>query len=299
MTLPAAAPSTPATAAGALDLVRLLKLRLNSLVLLAVAASWVLALPAEVDVPGLLVLLVGTLAAAGGSSAINQGLEGARDRLMERTRMRPVAAGRITRDEALTYGAMVSALGVLVVGLGTNWLAGGLVALTVVLYAFAYTPLKTRTTLNTLVGAFPGALPALVGWAAATGRLPAGAWALFAIVFVWQFPHFLAIAAIHRDDYARAGFAMLPVRDPAGLRTAAVTLGFALVFVPTAMLPGLLRLTGPAGFWSAGALALVYLAFSLRAAALRTPAAWRDLLRASLAVLPGMFVLMMIDRLPA
>jgi protoheme IX farnesyltransferase len=283
----------------ALDVMSLFKIRLNLLVLTSVAAGYYLAAPPEVPVLPLVGLLLGILFAGGGASAVNMAMEAGRDRLMERTRQRPVAAGRIGRDEAASLGGAAAACGVGLVVLAAGVVPAALCAATVLLYVFAYTPLKTRTPLNTLVGAIPGALPPLIGWTAASGgAVPPEAASLFGIVFLWQFPHFLAIASIYKEEYARAGYAMLPVVDPSGWRTAHRVVAYSLVLVPTSLLPTLFHLTGRAYFVGALALSLFYLFSSVRAARLRTEAAYRDLLRASLVMLPGLFVLMMIDRWP-
>lgn len=279
----------------AFELVGLLKLRLNSLVLFAVGAAHAAA-GAEFRLGPLLATLFGSLAAAGGSSAINQAMEASLDRRMERTKDRPCAAGRVRPSDAKAFGALLSVLGVLTVACFAGWTPAALVLATVLLYVFAYTPLKTRTTLNTLVGAIPGALPALVGWTSAGTPFSPLAWSLFGIVFAWQFPHFLAIASIHRDDYARAGFVMLPVVDSTGVRTAIHAIAFALVFLPIALLPGLFRAAGPLYLAGTTVLGVGYLLFTLRAAVLRTRQAWRHVLFASLVVLPGVFVLLMVDR---
>jgi protoheme IX farnesyltransferase len=286
-----------ATRSRAADFVTLLKLRLNVLVLLAAAAGWFLAAPADTPLVPLLAFLAGVLLAGGGASAMNMGIEGELDRLMERTRTRPVAAGRIAREEAVVFGAFVAASGIALVAIASTLVAAALTATTVLLYVLAYTPLKTRTPLNTVVGAIPGALPPLIGWTAASGgALPLPALSLFGIVFLWQFPHFLAIASMYREDYARGGFKMLPVVDPLGFRTAHRVVVYALVLLPVSVLPSVAGVCGPIGFAGAFTFALAYLVFAVRAAALRTDGAWKDLLRASLVVLPGIFLFLMIDR---
>ncbi|MAE66815.1 MAG: protoheme IX farnesyltransferase [Phycisphaeraceae bacterium] len=298
MSCPVRAITSVRVGARTLDYLGLMKLRLNVLVLGAVATGYMLAAGSIVDASALVAVLAGVLLASGGSSALNMAIEAERDRRMVRTRERPVAAGRVTREEALIFGTACSVAGVLVAGLGTGWLAAGLIAATVLLYVFLYTPLKPLTPLNTFVGAIPGALPPLIGWAAATGTVPPESLALFGIVFLWQFPHFYAIASMYKDDYARGGFAMLPVVDEGGLRTAHQVLVCAIALVPIAVLPAVVRLAGPTYFTGAFGLSLLYLVFSVRATLTRTRSAWRDLLRTSLIVLPGLFVLMMVDRLP-
>ena len=282
-----------------IDLIALMKLRLNVLVLAAVATGYVLAAPSGLAVGQLAWVLIGVLLAGGGSSALNMAIEAERDRRMERTRERPVAAGRLSRGEALAFGGLLSLLGVTATWVGGGWLAAALCAVTVLLYVLVYTPLKPITPWNTWVGAVPGAIPPLIGWAAATGTLSPSALALFGIVFFWQFPHFYAIASLYKDDYARGGFAMLPVvDDERARRTAHQVILCALALLPVALLPSVCRIAGPTYFTGAFALAMIYLVFSARAALTNTTNTWRDLLRTSLIVLPGPFVLMMVDRLP-
>lgn len=280
------------------DLVALMKLRLNLLVLAAVATGYVLGAASGVSLPQLAWVLAGVLLAGGGSSALNMAMEAERDRLMDRTRQRPVAAGRVSKQEAALFGILTSMAGVAAVAAGGGWLAASLCAATVVLYVVAYTPLKSRTPLNTWVGAIPGALPPLIGWAAATGSLSLPALTLFGIIFFWQFPHFFAIASMYKDDYEKGGFKMLPVVDTRGLRTAHQTLICAMALIPVSLLPAVCRIAGPTYFTGAFALGLIYLVFSVRASIVNATSAWRDLLRTSLIILPGLFVLMMVDRLP-
>ncbi|HMS16024.1 MAG TPA: heme o synthase [Planctomycetota bacterium] len=279
------------------DFVSLMKLRLNSLVLGAVAAGYVLGKSGQISLSDLGLLLLGVTLTGGGSSAINMGLEGARDRRMERTKNRPVASGRVLPLDAILFGSATCALGLLIIFLSNTPLAGLLTLLTILLYVLVYTPLKPRTHLNTWVGAVPGAIPPLIGWAAATGTLTPVSLSLFGIVFFWQFPHFFAIASVYRDDYARGGFAMLPVLDPSGLRTAHQVMMTSLAMLPVSLLPTLFRLAGSYYFVGALILSSLYLLFSLRASLLRQTDAWRDLLRVSLLVLPGLFVLLIADRL--
>ncbi|NRA94860.1 MAG: protoheme IX farnesyltransferase [Planctomycetes bacterium] len=290
--------SSSALLAKVTDLTALMKLRLNLLVLAAVATGYVLGATVGVSLPQLAWVLAGVLLAGGGSSALNMAMEADRDRLMERTRHRPVASGRVSKDDALLFGATLSVAGIGAVAFGGGWLAAALCAATILLYVAVYTPLKTRSPLNTWVGAVPGALPPLIGWAAATGSLSLPALTLFGIVFFWQFPHFFAIASIYKDDYERAGFKMLPVVDSRGLRTAHQTLICAMALIPVSLLPSVVRIAGPTYFTGAFALGMIYLVFSVRASITKATPAWRDLLRTSLVVLPGLFVLMMVDRLP-
>ena len=197
----------------------LAKARLTFLVLLTTLVGFCMGSAGNIDLPRLFHVLCGTALLAGGAACLNQLFEKELDARMERTRDRPLPAGRIGPSTALALGVVAVLLGViwlLVLVNPASALVGGI---TLVTYLFIYTPLKTRTSLNTLVGAIPGALPPLIGWAAAEGRISTGGWALFALQFFWQMPHFLAIAWLYREDYARGGFRMLPIIDPTGRRT--------------------------------------------------------------------------------
>ncbi len=276
--------------------VSLLKLRLNFLVIVAALAGYLLAVPTgqPLNWAALAALTVGVLLSAGGASAINMGLEAHLDALMERTRMRPVPAGQISRDEAIIFGSVCTALGVGTLFVALGPVPAALSAATVLLYTAVYTPLKTRSNLNTIVGAIPGALPVLLGWTAAGVPMTAAALSLFTLIFVWQFPHFLAIATLHREDYARAGFKMLPVADPTGLATAHRVLLHALVYVPVSILPACLGLGGQVALWGGLGCALFFLGTALRAAFTRSLASWRFLFWASLFVLPAQFAFLLV-----
>jgi protoheme IX farnesyltransferase len=182
---------------------------------------------------------------------------------------------------------------------GTNRLATALAAFTFVSYIGIYTPLKTITTLNTAIGAIPGALPPVIGWSAATGRLGIEAWVLFLILFLWQFPHFFAIAWLHRLDYERAGFKMLPLADPSGLVTARQSTWAALCLLPAGLLPSVVGLAGTMYFAGAVVLGLVYLGASVRFWKCRDNAHARRLLRTSFLYLPAILLLLVLDTLPA
>lgn len=281
--------------------ISLLKLRLNVLVIVAALAGYLLALPVprNIDVIALLALSVGVLLSAGGASAINMALEAHLDALMERTRGRPVPAGHISKDEAITFGSVCTALGVGVLFFALGPVPAALSAATVLLYVGAYTPLKTRSNLNTIVGAIPGALPVLLGWAAAGAPFSAAALSLFTLIFVWQFPHFLAIATLHREDYARAGFKMLPVDDPQGLRTAHRVLLHALLFVPVSILPACLGLGGAVALWGCLACAIFFLGAALCSVLTRSLDSWKFLFWASLLVLPVQFAFLLADAMTA
>jgi heme o synthase len=279
----------------------LTKPRLVVLVLATVAAGFFLGARWEfrpVAVVSLAATLVGTALVAGGAGALNQWLERDRDALMRRTAGRALPSGRIAAREALLFGGLLVAGGSLVLLLGAGILAALVAFLTAVLYVVVYTPLKTRTTLNTLVGAIPGALPPLIGWAAAAGRLGPEAWTLFLIVFLWQFPHFLAIAWIYREDYRRAGFRMLTADDARGRRTGCQAFSYALVLVPAGLLPAMIGLAGPVYSVGALLLGLFYLADAARFWLGAGDSRARRLLYSSFLYLPAILVLLLVNPLP-
>jgi protoheme IX farnesyltransferase len=220
------------------DFAELVKARLTALVLLTTAVGFYLGRRGPIDYPSLLHVFFGTAAAAAGAAALNQWWEWQLDALMQRTKSRPVPAGRMQPATAFIVGALLSVAGIVYLAAACNGLAATLAAITVAIYIFAYTPLKRVSTFNTLVGAVPGALPPVIGWAAARGQLDAGAWSLFAIVFLWQLPHFFAIAWMYRDDYARAGFHMIASDDPTGERSASQSVFFCILLLVLAGLPG-------------------------------------------------------------
>jgi protoheme IX farnesyltransferase len=277
----------------------LAKLRVAVLVLATVAAGFVLGARGSSHPSTLLLTLFGTGLVAAGASAWNQYLERDRDLLMKRTAGRPLPSGRLSPREAAAFGTVVGVAGILILITATNLVAAGVALGTFVLYAFVYTPLKPRTTLNTAVGAVPGALPPVIGWAAATGRLGIEAWALFLIVFLWQFPHFLAIAWIYRDDYARAGHKMLPTVDPLGAMTGRQAASYALALVPAGLLPATVGLAGPYYFAGALALGIYYLACSVRFWSRVGDPSARRLLWASFVYLPAILMLLLLNPLPA
>jgi len=215
------------------DFAELVKARLTMLVLLTTAVGYYLGATGSISFAGLFHAVFGTALAAAGAAALNQWWERQLDALMHRTRSRPIPAGRMAPRDALIVGCFLAVCGVLYLILLCNWLSALLAAATIVIYIFAYTPLKRVSTFNTLIGAIPGALPPVVGWAAATGHAEIGAWSLFAILFFWQMPHFFAIAWMYREDYARAGFEMISKDDQTGARSAsqAVLFCFMLLFI--------------------------------------------------------------------
>jgi protoheme IX farnesyltransferase len=276
----------------------LTKPRLVVLVLVTVAVGFLLGARGSAHPTILAATLIGTAMVAGGAGALNQWLERSRDRLMRRTASRALPSGKLAPAEALAFGVFLACLGTLLLLVAVNGLAAAVAILTLGLYVFVYTPLKPWTTLNTAIGAIPGALPPVIGWAAGTGRLGVEAWALFLIVFLWQFPHFLAIAWIHRADYERAGFRMITGRDPGGAITGCHAVSYALVLVPAGLLPAAVGLAGPVYFAGALFLSLYYLGeavlFWRDVAELRA----RRLLRASFLYLPAILLLLLMNPMP-
>lgn len=285
----------PAARTRTLDFIALAKPRLNLLVVASALAGYVMG-RGELSVVPVLCTLAGTGLVAGGASAFNQVLERRRDALMRRTRLRPMPDGRLPVRDALLYASGLSAAGLLTLALGANLLSAVMALLTLVTYAAVYTPLKSRTSFSTVVGAIPGALPPVIGWAAATGDLSRGAWVLFGIVFLWQLPHFLAIAWIYREDYARAGFPMLPVIEPDGRSTARQAVIYAAALLPLSLAPTLVGMAGTAYFAGALALTLIFLGLSIGFAFTRTASDARKLFFGSILYLPLLWVLMIADR---
>jgi protoheme IX farnesyltransferase len=224
------------------DLIELVKARLTLLVLLTTAVGFYLGAEGPINWTALLHTVFGTAAAAAGAAALNQWWEHKLDSLMQRTQSRPVPAGRMRPTEAVIIGSALSIFGVTYLGFVCNALSAVLAAITIIIYIFAYTPLKLVSTFNTALGAIPGALPPMIGWAAARGTLDAGAWMLFAILFFWQLPHFFAIAWMYRDDYARAGFQMISTDDATGARSASQSVFFCMILFVVAGLPAFIRM---------------------------------------------------------
>lgn len=224
------------------DFAELVKARLTLLVLLTTAVGYYLAAAAPINPLGLFHAVFGTALAAAGAAALNQWWERRLDALMYRTRSRPIPAGRMSPRDALILGCLLSIAGVVYLTFACNWLSALFAAATIVIYIFAYTPLKRVSTFNTLVGAIPGALPPVVGWAAASGGAGIGAWTLFSILFFWQLPHFFAIAWMYREDYARAGFEMISKDDKTGVRSASQSVLFCILLLFICGGPAFLRI---------------------------------------------------------
>ncbi len=266
------------------DYLELTKPRIAVLVLVTVSVGFALASQGAVEFSQLAHTLFGVALVAGASSALNQYIERDTDRLMPRTARRPLPAGRLLPMEVLAFGIAMGAMGVLYLASFVNLTSAVLTGLTLVLYAFAYTPLKRKTAVCTAVGAIPGALPPVLGWTGAGGELGGGAFSLFAIMFLWQFPHFLAIAWLYREQYGNAGLKMLPSRRP-GV-TGWLATGYALALVPVSLFPSQFGLAGDAFFLTALVLGAGYLLCSVRFMRRETQSTARGLLWSSLLYLP-------------
>jgi len=278
------------------DYAELAKPEVSSLVLASTLVGFYLGARGTLDWVLLAHALVGTGLVAGGTGAFNQLLEREDDARMRRTAGRPLPARRLEPGAALRFAALLSAGGILYLALLVNGLASLLAFATWASYLFLYTPLKKRTTWCTAVGAFPGAMPPLIGWAAARGTLDPQAWILYAILFLWQFPHFLSIAWMYREDYARGGIVMLPVVDPAGTATGRQIVAYALALLPVGVMPTFLGMAGPVYFLGALLLSLGFFWFALRAARTHSNLHAKHLLHASVAYLPLLFALLMLDK---
>jgi protoheme IX farnesyltransferase len=280
-----------------LDFVTLAKPRLNVLVLITTLAGLYLAAPDGVPAVLLLHTLLGTTLVAAGAAALNQAWEHDTDRLMTRTSSRPLPGGRLRLADGIVFGVGLSTAGLLELSLGVNLMSAAVAAATLVSYVLVYTPLKTRTSLATIVGAVPGALPPMIGWAAATGEITLGAWVLFGIVFLWQMPHFLAIAWLYRSDYERAGIPLLPVLEPDGRRTGQQALIYAAALWPVSLVPALLGLAGTPYVSVATVLGLGFIALSGAFARRRSTANARRLFLYSITYLPILWATLVADRL--
>jgi heme o synthase len=278
------------------DYITLTKPRLNSLAILTTLAGFYLGSPRPLNWGLMIWSLLGTTAVAGGCGTLNQWLEAEADSRMARTRKRPLPAGRLKKEQAFWFGAGLSTLGVAILFLLVNDLAALLGAAALVSYIALYTPLKKITSLCTVVGAVPGAIPPMMGWAAATREIGPEGWTLFAVLFFWQMPHFLSIGWIYRDDYARAGFPMLAVIDPKGGSTGLMAVVYAVALLPVSLLPGYFHMTGKVYFWLALVLSSAFLYYSCRMAWRRTLSNARGLFWFSITYLPVLFLVMVLDK---
>ena len=274
----------------------LTKPRITFLIVLTSAAGFVLASRGPVDYVALVSALFGIGLLSSGIATLNQYAERDLDGLMRRTANRPLPAGRLAPWEALAFGAGITIAAEAYLLIVVNPLTAVLGLTVIAGYVFAYTPLKTRTSLSTLVGAFPGAVPPLIGWSAARGTISLEGWVLFAILFLWQFPHFLAIAWMYREDYSRAGILMLPVVEPNGRVTAQQIVAYTIMLLPVSLLPVALGMAGRIYLYGAIVLGLLFLYSSLRAAFSMSRQAARRLLLASVLYLPLLFILMVLNK---
>ena len=277
------------------DYLELAKARLGALVVLTAFVGYVLGARGEVSPWGLTAAVVGTALSAFGANILNQWLEADLDRLMVRTRERPLPAGRISRRQAATWGIVTAAIGLLILAVGTNWLTTLLSLFVILVYVLVYTPLKVRTPLNTVIGAVCGAIPPMMGWTAATGRLDAGAWILGGILFAWQIPHFLALAWLHREDYARGGFRMLPAVDQEGRLTARLALLYAAALLPITAALSTFGVTGIAFLVTSQAVGLAFVGLGWVFLRARNQPAAQRLFLASIIYLPVLLGLMVVD----
>lgn len=277
--------------------VALTKPRIGLMVLITVGVGYLMG--SRVAAPGsswtFLYALVGTGLVASGASSWNQLLERFSDARMRRTSSRPLPSGKVEPIEAATFGTVLTFIGLVMLWKGTNPVASAAAALTFVLYVFVYTPLKPVTTLNTLIGAIPGALPPVIGWTAATGRLGVEAGVLFLIMFLWQFPHFMAIAWIYRHDYDRGGLRMVSCDDPAGRETGRQAFWYAVALVPAVLLPWGLGFAGLVYAIGALGLSVAYLVASARFRSAVADSTARALLRMSFLHLPGTLLLLVLN----
>ena len=289
---PSAADVAPSRAS---SFVELTKPRITALVLVTAAVGYAVASTGSFEAPRFLLFLFGTALLCGGASTLNQYVERDADARMTRTSRRPIPAGRLRPEEALRFGLALCVAGLLALS-GVNLATLLLGAASVVSYVLAYTPLKRVTSLCTVVGAVPGALPPLMGWAAARGTLAPAGWALFGILFLWQLPHFLAIGWLYREDYARGGFPMLGVNDPDGSATGRQAILYTTALLPVTLLAGILASAGRGYLWGALVLGLAFLGCALLFAVRPSSGAARRLFLASVLYLPILLGLMVFDR---
>lgn len=278
------------------DYLQLTKPRVTLMVLVTATVGFYLGSTGPMDLQLLFQTLLGVALTAAGSATLNQYLERAPDGLMQRTGNRPLPAGRLQPRRALWFGIAISLLGLLHLAFRVNLLSSLLALAVWGSYLFVYTPLKRKTSLCTMLGAFPGAGPPIIGWAASAHSLDIRAWSLFLILFLWQFPHFLAIAWMFREDYERAGFRMLPLEDRQGFITGQQILIYTTALIPISLLPALFGMAGLVYLFGAIVLGLLFLYYSLQVAKTRTTSDARRLLRASVLYLPLLLALMVFNR---
>ena len=278
--------------------VALTKPDVSFLVLMTTAAGYYMGVRGPVGWLHMVHVVFGTMLIAGGTAALNHYIERESDRYMRRTASRPLPSGVLQPGEALSFGVALSILGAFDLYFVAGPLASGLGVATCLSYLLAYTPLKRRTVWATFVGAFPGAIPPMIGWVAATGSLDRGAWLLFGILFLWQFPHFHAISWMYREDYARAGIMMLPVVDREGTRTFRQIIFYAAALVGVSLLPVLFGMAGVVYFFGALVICMGLLQVCLWAASNKTNTRAKWLMHATVIHIPLLLGLMIYDKLP-
>lgn len=283
------------------DFAALTKPRITQMVVLTTTAGFWLAAQRPIDFLLMFHTALGTALVASGASALNQVIERRTDGQMRRTANRPIPAGRLQTEHALLFSVAISIAGMAYLTAMVNWLTGALGALTLALYVFVYTPMKRRSSLATIVGAVPGAMPPMMGCSAASGELGYWAWILFGILFLWQMPHFLAIAWLYRSDYERGGFPLLTLGDlpgewAPGHRTARQMMLYAAALLPVSLLPSALGFSGGLYFWGAALLGLIFFAFSAAFGLAQNARSARRLLLVSVIYLPLVLLLMVVDR---
>ncbi len=277
------------------DYIELTKPRVTWLIVMSAGVGYYFGHAGAWSIWAIFHTLIGTALIASGTAALNQWYEREPDRHMRRTQMRPLPSGRLQPNNALIFGIALAIAGALDLGFGTNWLASALGVIALLMYLLLYTPLKQKTWWSTTVGAFPGAIPPLIGFAASAGRLNAQAWVLAAILFVWQFPHFYAIAWMYREDYSRAGIKMLPVVEPDGQSTARQILLYSVLLIPISLIPKWLGMAGTVYMTGAIALGLLFLYAGIRVSLDRSRLRARKVLLASVVYLPVLYALMVFD----
>jgi protoheme IX farnesyltransferase len=293
--MPGADIDIDATPSRVRDFYELTKPRMNFLVVCTTAVGFYMA-PHGRHWALLLHAILGTVMTAASASVLNQLVERSYDALMPRTRNRPLPTGRITPAEALWMGAILGVLGVAYLALFVNVLTALLGAFTLASYVWVYTPMKRVSSLNTVVGAVPGAIPPMMGWTAATGALSPEALALFGILFLWQMPHFLAIAILYKRDYAAGGFKMLPVVDPELSFTSRMIVLYGIALVPVSLMPVGVGMAGAVYLTGATLMSLAFLSYCISAAVSKARIDARKLFFASIIYLPLLFAVLMIDK---
>lgn len=277
------------------DFLELTKPGITRMVAVTTAAGFALA-PGAFEVVPFVHALIGTALVAAGAGVLNQHFERAVDARMTRTRERPLPAGRIDPRSALAFGLLLGALGSVYLALFTTRMAAFLALASLASYWLVYTPLKPRTSISTIIGGIPGALPILIGWAAAAEPLGPAAWSLFALMFLWQIPHFLALAWIYREDYRRGGLAMLSVDDPHGDSTSRQAVVYTLALLPVSLLPTAYGIGGPAYFLVALLLGVGFLTLAIKLSRNRDLKSARRLFLGSLLYLPAVLTALVVDR---